>query len=810
MCASLFAAIPAITHAAESDAGTGVIPTAGDMNALLCQNNAKCLSYEPAVNPLLLNYHLFGNAATPVLSNNADGTCAQYVRNGTVSMVYGCVKNGVFTITGNSSVSSNPIAGTGAAPTEITATDSTGKITTTTTGPGAPSSCGITNFGACADDLLNSVAFFILGFSNFVLGVAGVLLNWVVVKTVFQFSQLIGNSEGLLTAWRILRDIGNLLLLFGFVLMGIGTILDTSKLPDKKAIPTLIIFAVLLNFSIFAAEAVIDTSNVLTSVLYSQANTHPCVTEICDINDGIAGHIMQSTGLSSIYSLQDGVSGVTVTNKVLIVLGLTIFSTVGIVVLLATAFMLAFRAVVLTGLIILSPIGFAGMALPPLKKMASRWWNALIHQAFFAPILFLLIFIDLKVTEGFSSVSNNHNLATALAAPGTDNMGIIMVFLLITMGLLAALMAAKSFGAAGANYAISTAGKIAGGTSMLGGGGAFIGRRTIGASSAAISRGIKSRPIGATWYGKAIAGVADKGASSSFDARAALPKKMAIGKMALPDLGKPNKVAAKGYNEIEKQAVDARTKYAAGLSMTPEAKAREGVLNKDKEAATNKAKKDTTVLNDQIKNANTAWSTTDSKLSQQISDLEKLAANGTTEQARLESEIAAQKARQNSLWTDGKTEEAMQATAAIDLLEKQQETISKAPETLKELREERDLNLEQHNSRVQALESTKAKIVLDEKKVQEDLDKEILMNNPKGIYANRLENDFINKLPGVAGEANRKAAEKIKADFKKTKTDKGWEGIKKALESKEPDAGAKLDAAIGELKAAEEAEGAAK
>lgn len=325
----------------------------------------------------------------------------------------------------------------------------------------------------CADDLgnclLNAVAYFALGFANFVLGVVGVLLNWVVVKTVFQFSQVVGNSSGLIASWKILRDVGNLLLLFGFVLMGIGTILETSKLPDKKAIPLLIVFAILLNFSIFAAEAVIDTSNVLTSVLYAQANTSPCATTTCDINNGLAGKIMESTGLSGVFALKGGQDINSSANKTIIIVGLALFSIIGTVVLLAAAIMLAWRAVVLIGIIILSPIGFAGMALPPLKKYAQQWWSALIHQSFFAPILFLLIFIDLRVTESFSALSNNNNLASALVgATGTDNMGIIMIFMLIIGGLVAALMAAKAFGAYGADFAVSTAAKMTFGAQNVG------------------------------------------------------------------------------------------------------------------------------------------------------------------------------------------------------------------------------------------------------------------------------------------------------------------------------------------------------
>jgi hypothetical protein len=125
--------------------------------------------------------------------------------------------------------------------------------------------CAITGIGTA-----------MLKISTFFLGIAGVLFNLVVVKTVFQFSQLIGNSPGLLLAWGILRDLGNMALLFGFIFMGLATILDLHTYNAKKALPMLIIFAVLMNFSLFAAEGIIDTSNVFSTILYSQANNAPC------------------------------------------------------------------------------------------------------------------------------------------------------------------------------------------------------------------------------------------------------------------------------------------------------------------------------------------------------------------------------------------------------------------------------------------------------------------------------------------------------------------------------------------------------
>ncbi len=366
--------------------------------------------------------------------------------------------------------------------------------------------------GAALDDIGNiivtAVGVAILGISTLFLGIAGVLFNLVLVKTVFQFSQLIGNSPGLLLAWGILRDLGNMALLFGFIFMGLATILDLHTYNAKKALPPLIIFAVLMNFSLFAAEAIIDTSNAFSSVLYNQASNAPCAfggtvtatnsagvsrSNSADANlqisrdnldtclkVGIAGNIMQASGLSTIFSTNNpGNVGIAV------YVGLSFFAIAGAIVMLAASIMLVIRVLTLTLLMVFAPIGFAGMAVPPLHSLASRWWSTLIHQAFFAPLLLLLIFISLKVTEGLGSVSGS-GLAGALTDPNVSTMGIILVFVSVSGFLVGSLKAASSFGAMGASFAISTAKSIV--TKPLGGMSGIAGRNTLGKGGAAMQK----------------------------------------------------------------------------------------------------------------------------------------------------------------------------------------------------------------------------------------------------------------------------------------------------------------------------------
>jgi hypothetical protein len=338
----------------------------------------------------------------------------------------------------------------------------------------------ITTFFKCAGDpiqcALSAAGYAIFEFVGVFLGVVAWLFNYVIVKTVFGFGTLFGNSAGVLAGWGVLRDVSNIALLFGFVFMGIATILDIHGYEMKKTLPRLIIFAVLLNFSLLASEAIIDTSNLFSSVLYSQsaANQNRLCNQgniignnggggagisDCGTNIGIAGMIMGDSRANTVLS-----PGFNTEFGLTLYLGLTIVETVLMVVLLAGAIMLIVRAVVLVFLMVLSPIGFAGLAVPFLEPYAKLWWNKLLSQSFFAPVFLLLIFIGLKIGESLPAQLNAPGDLAALFKPfdqsSPPTLDVLLIYVLVVGFLIAALMAAKQMGAYGANFATSFATKV--------------------------------------------------------------------------------------------------------------------------------------------------------------------------------------------------------------------------------------------------------------------------------------------------------------------------------------------------------------
>ena len=354
-------------------------------------------------------------------------------------------------------------------------------IAATATVPPTPSAtsadqdCNLLNIGNCLLAALDNVTYVVASFAALLLGWVGSLFNWIVVLTIFQFGSYFGNSPGLLVSWGILRDIGNIALLFGFIFMGIMMILDLESFAAGKAIARLIIVAVLLNFSLFAAEAVIDVANVLSASIYTQAGSTGCNTSnvVACANQGIAVQIITATGLNSIFGGTAPVAQYTGNNHtqhIYTYIGIAIFMAVTMVVLLAACIMLIIRAVVLVIIMVLAPLGFAAMAIPPFANLGKQWRDMLISQAFFAPIYLLLLLISIQimsaVAKAFSGGGTAPNLLAALSQPNTNFGTVFITFALMIGFMVAALMSAKKLGAVGANFATSIATKTVKGTML--------------------------------------------------------------------------------------------------------------------------------------------------------------------------------------------------------------------------------------------------------------------------------------------------------------------------------------------------------
>ncbi len=344
---------------------------------------------------------------------------------------------------------------------------------------GSPITCAFSGIGYAIYELIGVF-----------LSITAFLFNIIISETVFGFAAFLGKNGGIYAGWGVLRDVANIGLIFGFVFMGVATILDIHGYEVKKTLPRLIIFAVLLNFSLLASQAIIDVSNVLSAALYSQSINQDgsgCLKKsfldtscAANPNYGVAGMIMGDSKVNTVihpgFKYDFGLTGY---------LGLSVVELVLMMVLIAMAIMLMTRAVVLVFLMVLSPIGFAGLAVPFLEGYAKKWWDTLLAQSFFAPVLLLLVFVGLKIGEGVAA-SNPDLFSAPLtdmfnpSGPGTFST--LFLFALVIGFLITALTVAKEMGAYGAAFATNIA------TKAVSYPFAVLGRETVGRGAAALRK----------------------------------------------------------------------------------------------------------------------------------------------------------------------------------------------------------------------------------------------------------------------------------------------------------------------------------
>jgi hypothetical protein len=368
----------------------------------------------------------------------------------------------------------------------------------------------------------------IMSLFAWLVGVAMVALNYAMYYTVLNMGSYVKGLAAVGVTWRILRDLGNIVLIFGFLAVGITTILNVSWYGVKKMLPLLLIVAIFLNFSLFISEAVIDVGNLFATQFYQQINNGTLPTPATLNNgQGISDKIMSQFGLAQIYG------GVTKTPNALLkgqpwytgFLAIILFLVMTFV-LFSLAFILIARFVFLLFLIIVAPIGFAGLIVPKLDNTAKKWWAALFEQTITAPVLLLLLYIALAIITdanfltGFNGgVPGNGSWLGLSVSNLTGFAAVFLPFLVGTGLLLAVVIASKSMSAFGGATVMKFGQKAASGAASYAGRstkrvGKYAWRRTGGrALYEAQQAALRSR-FGQTKAGRLVATTLGKGGKS--------------------------------------------------------------------------------------------------------------------------------------------------------------------------------------------------------------------------------------------------------------------------------------------------------
>ena len=412
--------------------------------------------------------------------------------------------------------------------------------------------------------------------------------------------------QGIVTVWKLTRDIINVSLIFLLLYAGIMQIIGLAKANTKQIIIGVVTVGLLINFSLFFTRVLVDASNMVSTALYNQ------VVDIGNATNGstsFSSAIMNGANISSLIYQPIGKIFTTGSFSSMTSLNTTLTAQIVVLIVMAWAFLsVAFlflgRIVMIIILMALAPIGFIGLSIgsvaPSLKKMSAWWWRELINQLLVAPVFLLFSIIILSVCSGAGKSVFDSNLLDISQLWGGDFSSYLILGILLFL-LIKSVKITKTMSGAVGSFADGLIAKL--GDVLVT---AVLAAVTGGASAAL--RGTIGMAASETLSGKNAAGLALKETArkggisgafaniarsglrgvtqSSFDVRATKTGQTMQKGMGI-SWGTPQKGGYEGYM---KKAEEAAVKNAEALSKLSEAEKAEVKIRLEKEKVETPAK----------------------------------------------------------------------------------------------------------------------------------------------------------------------------------------------------------------------------
>lgn len=318
---------------------------------------------------------------------------------------------------------------------------------------------------------------------------AGLILDTSLYFTI-HLSEVMDSVPTVRIGWTIFRDLANIGFIFILLWTAISTILGLAGGKTKEIIRNVIIVGLLINFSLFITQAVVDASNIVAIHFYKlivpdaesiggsgiPAGANPFS------KSSFSGAFMDGLKIQSVYSAKvtdagpgGALNAVWAVSQEASLKGLAvdfskvIFMALGGIALMLTAayvFVVAavlfiLRIVVLMFLMLLSPLAFMAFVLPATEKYFEMWMEKLISQSIFAPIYLALAYVVVRTiqTPEFQKVmaiSGQANAGGIFTSAG----GIFINFLLLIGLMFGCILVAKKLEAFGEEMAMGAGSKF--------------------------------------------------------------------------------------------------------------------------------------------------------------------------------------------------------------------------------------------------------------------------------------------------------------------------------------------------------------
>jgi hypothetical protein len=377
---------------------------------------------------------------------------------------------------------------------------------------------GLTSGGISIPGCLAQGIYYLLFIpTSFLFALTGKFFDWTFAYSVNDNSY---RTPFVVQGWGIVRDFCNLFFIFVLLYIAFRTILGLSGGhggPNTKSmVINVVIIGLLINFSLFTTQIIIDTSNILARVFYNSDaikisqgnNTANGVTDATSTL-GPNGEIQLSAAIVNKVNPQnliinskkvgvindaggkvaDGNENLGTGTFILVTILAVAVNIVGLIVFLSVGLIFITRVIGLWFSMIFVPFAFFSYTVPGLNEFDTigwkKWWPETLKMAFLAPIFIFFLYLILKfLNTGLDLISANNRTGIDFVISTTVPFIFIMVLLLKARSLASSMSGKLGQSITGG---IAAAGSLALGGAALGT--AALGRQTVGKGMARTSQG---------------------------------------------------------------------------------------------------------------------------------------------------------------------------------------------------------------------------------------------------------------------------------------------------------------------------------
>lgn len=316
------------------------------------------------------------------------------------------------------------------------------------------------------ESFIVSVISYILYAFIWVVGQLLVVVIWILVE-IAQYNNFI-NDDTVVKGWTIVRDLCNMFFILIMLVVAFGTILRLQGYGVRTLLKSVIIMAILINFSRLICGLIIDFAQVIMLTFVNAFK-------------GMGGaNITNMLGIDKLLAIDKSTSDAPTGWEILGSFALAlIYSLVALVVMIALVASLAMRMVMLWIYIILSPFAYLLAILPTTKSYSKKWWEEFSKNVVVGPVLAFFIWLSLATLGTYTSSDDFYNKKFPNAnadsninkqtnfdvSPRVPNSEVgttkHMMSFIISIGLLVGgLMVAQQVGGAAGGVAGKAAGKV--------------------------------------------------------------------------------------------------------------------------------------------------------------------------------------------------------------------------------------------------------------------------------------------------------------------------------------------------------------